>query len=482
MISSLPPRELKGKRLIGYCLGDFGIFLSNMLEGVYAFQFYVYTINLNSVLVSIGVTSQLIIGSFFAVIFGVIVDNKKPGKYGKRRPFLLYALPIWFSGSILIWFPPWLCPENNSLFLPTALFFWIISIMRSISTSLLYNVYLSMLPEQSQTTENREKVASIRSAFAIIASIFALLIPLIVQSLLEDPANVKWWEPSGKVILFYIPLTATILAIFGLVSVILIFFSVDESFHNSDSYQLKKTRILQAFKKMRIPIRDKNFLRFILASFFIAITGKTLGLLVFPFQTFLLELKSSEFYIYIFISIFGKFGWYFFWKRVTKKKNVLVKSYFRVILVAMGASMLDILFLLGNLQFGVKILLYIITWSTILGSYYSYTLFSIPLGASIVQEAAESINLSGTNFDKNLSSISGSYYGLSYFMAYLGPAFASIFVGTFLSGSNEDNPIVITLLFFSMSIFYLISLIFIRGIKIKESSITETRQSTIVEK
>ncbi|MCJ7650267.1 MAG: MFS transporter [Candidatus Lokiarchaeota archaeon] len=468
MIGSFTPRELKGKRLIGYCLGDLGILLSNMLEAVFAFQYYVYTINLNSVLVSIGVTSQLIIGSFFAVIFGVIVDNKKPGKHGKRRPFLLYALPIWFIGSILIWFPPWKCPENNSLFLPTALFFWIVTIMTSISRSLLYSVYLSMLPEQSQTTENREKVASIRSAFAIIASIFALLIPLIVQSLLEDPTNVKWWESSGKVLLFYIPLTATILAIFGLVSVILIYFSVDERFHNRENYQLEKTKILEAYKKMRIPLGDKNYIRFILAGFFIAITGKTLGLLVFPFQTFLLELKASEFYIYIFISIFGKFGWYFLWKRVTKKKNLLVKSYFRVILVAMVTSMLDIFFLIGNLQFGVKILLYIIVWSTVLGSYYSYTLFSIPLGASIVQEAAESINVSGTNLDKNISSISGSYYGLLYFVTYLGPAFASIFVGTFLSGSNEDNPVVITLLFFSMSIFYLISLFFIKGIKIKE--------------
>jgi len=463
------PRELKGKRLIGYCLGDFGILLSNMLEAVFAFQYYVYTINLNSVLVSIGVTSQLIIGSFLAIIFGVIVDNKKPGKHGKRRPFLLYALPIWFIGSILIWFPPWKCPENNSLFLPTALFFWIVTIMTSISRSLLYSVYLSMLPEQSQTTENREKVASIRSAFAIIGSIFSLLIPLIVQSLLQDPAHVKWWESSGKVILFYIPLTAIFLATFGLISVILIYFSVDESFHEIDGYPVEKIKVLEAIKKMRVPLRDKNYVRFILAGFFIAITGKIIGLLVFPFQTFLLQLKSSEFYIYIFISIIGKFGWYFLWKRVTRKKSELVKSYFRVILIAMVSSILDIFFLIGNLQFGVKLLLYIIIWSTVLGSYYSYTLFSIPLGASLVHQAAEQLDHPGTNFDKDLSSISGSYYGFSYFVTYLGPAFASLFVGAFLSGANEDNPIVISLLFFSLSLFYFVSLMFIKRIKFEET-------------
>ena len=308
MDDSQKPRELTGKRLIGYCIGDLGILLPNLLDAVFVYQFYVYTINLNSILVSIGVSSQLIIGSFFAIIFGVIVDNKKPGKFGKRRPFLLYSLPIWCIGSIIIWIPPWKCPIDNSFFLPTALYFWIVSILTSISRSLLYSVYQSMLPEQSQSKENRQKIASIRSAFAIIASILALLIPLIVQSLLNDPVNVKWWEESGKLILFYIPLTGVILALFGLISVILVYLSVDESFHSRDNFELQKTTIIRALKNMKIPLRDTNFRYFVLSGFFITIAGKTLGLLVIPYQTFLLDLEATEFYIYIFISIFGKFG------------------------------------------------------------------------------------------------------------------------------------------------------------------------------
>lgn len=469
MNDSQSPRELTGNRLIGYCIGDLGILLSNLLDAVFIFQYYVYTINLNSVLVSIGISSQLIIGSFFAIIFGVIIDNKKPGKFGKRKPFLLYALPIWVIGSIMIWIPPWKCPLDNSFFLPTTLYFWIVSILTSISRSLLYSVYQSMLPEQSQTIENREKIASIRSIFSIIASIFALLIPLIVQSFLEDPLNVKWWDLSGKLILFYIPLTAVILALFGLFSVILVYLSVDENFHNTNTNQRQKTRIWEAFKNMKIPLNDKNNLYFILSVFFITIAGKTLGLLVFPYQTFLLGLEFSEFYIYIFISIFGKFGWYFIWKRITKKKIILVKSYFRIILIALIATLLDVFFLFGNLSFEVKIVLYILIWSTILGSIYSYTLFSIPLGATIVQEAAESLKGSEGDLDNTLSRISGSYYGLTYFMTYLGPAFASILVGTFLSGTNEDNPVIITLLFLSMSVFYLFSLIFIKRIKLKDN-------------
>ena len=145
------PRELKGKRLFGYSMGDLGMSLANMFTGVYLFQYYVFTVNLNIILVSIGVSIQLIVGAFFAIIFGVIIDNKKPGKMGKRRPFLLIGLPIWFATTIFIWLPPWKCPDGNTLFLPTAIYFWVIILIRSISRSLLFNVYISMLPEQSQT-------------------------------------------------------------------------------------------------------------------------------------------------------------------------------------------------------------------------------------------------------------------------------------------------------------------------------------------
>ena len=37
----LPPRELNGKRLFGYSMGDLGMSLVNMFTGVCIFQYYV---------------------------------------------------------------------------------------------------------------------------------------------------------------------------------------------------------------------------------------------------------------------------------------------------------------------------------------------------------------------------------------------------------------------------------------------------------
>ncbi|KKN00316.1 hypothetical protein LCGC14_1139020 [marine sediment metagenome] len=467
MGNGVSPRELKGKRLIGYCMGDLGMALPNIFTGVFIVQYYVYTINLNFILVSVGITTQLIVSAIFAVIFGVIVDNKKPGKLGKRRPFLLIGLPIWFLTTILIWFPP-RGPPGNSLYLPTTIYFWVIILLRSISRSLLFNVYISMLPEQSQTPKNRETVASVRSAFIIIASIVAVMLPLIIQSILEDPQNVKHWQPSGQIILFYIPIIGTCVAIFGFISVLLIFFSVDETYYNTDiEYKWEKISLKGRFRQMAIPAMDHNFRNIIVAAFFSGIAGKLLGLLVFPFQTYVLEFSSLQFFIYILISIFGKFGWYFIWMKL-RKRNHILKSYSTVMILGAIGSFLGMFFLIRILSFNLQLILYIITWSTVLGSMYSFPLFSIPITAALVHEAAE--NSKEENIDNALSKISGAYYGLSSFLSSMGPAIASLLVGFILSGLNEKNPTILILLFISIGLFYLLALIFIRRIKIKHIS------------
>ncbi len=461
------PRELKGKRLIGYSMGDLGMLLPNIFTGVFIFQYYVYTINLDSILVSVGVTTQLIVSAIFAVIFGVIIDNKKPGKYGKRRPFLLIGLPIWFITTILTWFPP-RGPPGNSMYLPTAIYFWVIILVRSISGSLLFNVYISMLPEQSQTLKNRELVASVRSAFAIIASIIAVLLPLIIQSLLKDPMNVKHWQPSGKIILLYIPIIGICFAIFGFISVLLIFFSVDETFHKIDiEDKREKVSLISRFRQMALPAKDNNFRNIIIVTFFSGIAGKLLGLLVFSFQTYVLEFTSGQFFIYILISIFGKFGWYFIWMKL-RKRNDILKSYSIAMLSGIIGSFLGMFFLIRILSFNLQLILYIITWSTVLGSMYSFPLFSIPITAALVHEAAENSN--EKNIDIGLSKISGAYYGLSSFIRSMGPAAASLIVGFILSGQNKENPMILILLWCSIGFFYLFALIFIKRIKIKHIS------------
>ena len=465
MSSSKVLRELKGKRLLGYAVGNFGITMLNIFTGSFVFQYYVYTINLDSVLASVGLSFNVFISAFFSIIFGVVIDNKKPGKFGKRRPFLLYALPFWIISSIIIWFPPY-APENNSLFLPTAFYFWIITAIRALSGALIFNTYLSMLPEQSQTLANRHKVASLRAFFMIIASVISLFLPLFVQSLLPDPQNAKHYDPSGQIILNLIPVMGFILTCVGLIAVLILFFSVDESFHiyNSNS---KKERVTlrETFKRMAQPAKDHKYRNLVFTGFFMNIAGSIFGFLLFPFQTYLLEFQQGEFLLYVIISLSGKLSWYIVWRLVIKKRP-LVKSYSLALTFNVIVTFTDFLFLISNLPYAIKILLYVVSFGTILGTNYSIPLFGIPLGASLIHEAAARKNTS--DVDETITTISGSYYGFSMFVSSLGAAIFQIIIGLVLTGANKENPIIITILFGSQGFFYIIAISFLRRIKLAE--------------
>jgi Na+/melibiose symporter-like transporter len=466
MSLSRTPRELHRGRLVGYCIGYFGFILTDVFRGVFLFQYYVYTINLSSILVSVGIAIRLFIAAISSILFGVLADNKKPGKLGKRRPFLFYGLPVWVLTCILIWLPPWYCPETNSLYWPTALWLWINLILNAFSGMCILSVYSSMLPEQSQTHINRKKVASMTAFLSIIASGLSILLPLAVQSVLKDPENVKWWEPSGKVILFYIPLVGGTLAMFGLISIIITFFSVDESFHDKiKDFETKKKSVFETFRQMTVPAQDKKFRKFLLVGFFMSMSGTFLGILIFPFLTYTLKFRGNAYFIYIIVSFTCKFGWYYIWKKVLKK-HALVKTYILCVAASIIASFLDLVFLYPFLPFEVKVVLFVITMGTVLGSLYAFNLFSGPLASAIVYESAG--KNSDVDLDKGVTEISGAYFGLSAFVISIAGGIASIMIGFILSGPNQANSIVITLSLTAMGIFYLISLIILRKIEINE--------------
>ncbi len=461
------PRELHGKRLMGYSLGGFGFVLTNILGGVFTFQFYVYTINLNSLLVSSGFVMTLIIAAITFIYFGVKIDNKKPGKFGKRRPFLFYGLPIWVLASILIWLPPWYCPKNDSMFLPTAIYFWVISILKAVSGTSVMVAHASMFPEQSQTRRNQEKASALGAFLMIIASIIALLMPMIIQSMLEDPENVKWWEPSGKVILLYIPIIGTVFAIFGLVGIILAFFSVDETFHQATrEEEIEKKNFKAALQQMVVPAKDKKYRKFLIVGLFLGISGRIVGLIVIPFLIYVLKFRGTDYFIYIIISFSSKFGWFFIWKKILKRQP-LIKTYSMCIAISVIASFLELFFLIEVLTFELKIALFIISYGTLLGSMYAFNLFGGPIFSALVYEAAEKSETD--NMDEAVSELSGAYIGLGIFVGSIGPAIASMLAGFVLLGSNKENPIILTIFISSTWIFYLFALIFLMQIKLDKS-------------
>ncbi len=216
---------------------------------------------------------------------------------------------------------------------------------------------------------------------------------------------------------------------------------------------------------MAQPAKDHKYRNLVLTGFFMNISGSIFGFLLFPFQTYLLEFQQAEFLLYVIISLSGKLSWYVVWRFVIKKRP-LVKSYTLALTFNVIVSFTDFLFLISNLPYAVKILLYVVSFGTILGTNYSIPLFGIPLGASLIHEAAARKNTS--DVDETITTISGSYYGFSMFVSSLGAAFFQIIIGLILTGANKENPIIITILFGSQGFFYIIAISFLRRIKLAE--------------
>ena len=116
-------RELRGWRLYGYCFGIFGMMLPFALVNGYVFQFYVYTVGLDALIVSIGLFLGMIFYGIFSIVFGVMADNKTPTRFGKRKLVFVWGIFPYCIICVFLWIPPWKCPENIPVYLPAAIFF-----------------------------------------------------------------------------------------------------------------------------------------------------------------------------------------------------------------------------------------------------------------------------------------------------------------------------------------------------------------------
>jgi len=470
-------RELHGARLYGYSMGYFGIMLMMMLSGSYSYIFYVYTIRLDSILVSVGSTIYMITLAFSSIFFGVLLDNTKPKKIGKRRPYILIGLPFWLIATILVYLPPWIPPTTSStvLYLPTAIWYWGLSIIRAIFGGLLMIVFSSVLPEISQTMKNRKKVATISVNLQIIGSILSTAMPNIIQSVVEDSTNTGYWTPSGKLIMNVMPTISIIFAIPVTICILISYFSIDESFHLKDM-NFEKRKIKDTFKNLFIPAKDKEYMKFMSAGVINQMSSYVFSFTVIPFITFVLgrnlpPAQISEFFIfYIIISISVKFIWSFIWSVIGKKQNNLLKTYKWNLLFIVFGSFLELIFLI-ELRVPIRLILFVLSFGTVMGSWYATMLFSSPLRNEMIDRAAEMHLFNNTresmNKDEAVTRISGAYNGLMMFVASVFGALISILFGFIFQGENSRNPVILIMRLMSMGLFQIVALVFLHMLKVK---------------
>ncbi len=461
--------DLKSKNFnyIGFAIGTLGFMLPITFVNAYTFQFYVYTIGLDALLVSIGMFIGLVVFSFGAILFGVISDNKKPGKMGKRRPFLLLSLPGMIIFMVLIWMPP-TCPEGQTMYWPTAIYLWVTGICFSTSVAIGFAPYYSMLPEQAPTEEERVKVASIQGLFNIIAVVGGMALVMVLQSQLSDPLNSKWWQASGEYIISITPWIGGLITLISVITIIIPFFSTQEHFQEEDSEILsgknERTNIKKSIEQIFAPTRHVNNKNFLWQTIFYNMAFRLCIVVMIPFLTFVLHLKQESYFVFfLFIAPFAISG-FFLWQKLISKKG-LIDGFSYSIKLNIIISIAGLIFLI-NFPEWIGMILGVIILGFLVSSLLAGFIFPNPITSALVDEIKMKQSQSeGNNQEENLS---GAYFGLNLFSMNFSSGIASLILGIIFVGDNAEDPTFITLTFPVIGLIYGIGLYFLQKVKLKE--------------
>lgn len=470
-----PLRELKGLRMLGYSSGSLGQLLPITFINSYIMVFFVYTVGLNAFLVSWGTAFGAITNAIGGPVFGYLIDKKKPGRFGKRRPFLLIGLPLLFISFLLIWTPP-LAATLDSYDLHIAIYLWVFIIAFYANYILIRSAYLSMLPEQSQTKTNRIEVSSIQAIFGILINFLTILLPMALQSLLNKPKinGVFHTTENGQFLVHFVPILAFFIGIIAIILTIIIFFSVKEDFHkiNKDlndeiipisekgEINKKKDSIGELLRGILNPFKDKNFRKYLLSNFSSNIGIRMLVKVLTPLFTYVLVLQSGQFIYYtVLLFPFSGLG-FIFWIRKVKKWG-LKKSYIiSTLLIGLSLTSGIIIPFLPSIS---RIIVSFCMMSVVLFSVIAGNILSNPIISNSTDETQRKL--------KEGDSVSGSYFGSNIFILNIANAIGDLILGGILSGGsisspNSTNPLILCLILPIAGILYILAVFFFRKIKL----------------
>ena len=110
---------------------------------------------------------------------GKITDGKQPGKYGKRRYFMLICAPLVLVGFILLFFPWNLITTSVAV---KCVFVVIVYMLYATAQSFVLIPYYSHASEMTDDFNERNKTNAVRIAFSIISSIICVAVPGMIAS------------------------------------------------------------------------------------------------------------------------------------------------------------------------------------------------------------------------------------------------------------------------------------------------------------
>ena len=110
---------------------------------------------------------------------GMITDGKRPGKFGKRRYFMLVAAPLVWIGLVMLFFP-WNMVTNSVFW--KCVFVVLMYVLYATAQSFVLIPYYSHASEMTGDFSERNKVNAVRLAFSIMSSLVCVVVPGMIAS------------------------------------------------------------------------------------------------------------------------------------------------------------------------------------------------------------------------------------------------------------------------------------------------------------
>ncbi|MEX2683489.1 MAG: MFS transporter [Candidatus Sigynarchaeota archaeon] len=457
-----PSRTLLGWRLVLFAIGTLGQMAPIGFYNTYATTFYNLTVGLNPTITFTGLFLGLTTFAVMAPVFGTIVDNKSPGRLGKRKPFLLLGIPLIIVLMIVAWMPP-LCPMEGGVivdpnYMPTTVYYLVVTLLVYLNQALLVSTYLSMLSEQSTDQDNRVKIATLQGIFSIIGTVLSILVPITLESKLVDRTNTYWFTVSGQYLTSILPVVGVIFALVGAGSFIAVYLASDESFLTTRATKERpRTALRETFSQIAAPFSDKNYRYWLGNAFFFNMAIRILIVILIPVMRFVLELEENQ-NIWFFVAIIPfALGGYVLWARKIKTSG-LKASYGLSLLVNVIFAFVALVFLIP-MEPGIRFALGAVVLGMLISSLVGGYLFPNPIVSTLVDRAPSAMRARADALGRG---ISGSYFGLYIFSYNISQALTNIILLFIITQETKTNPLYILATLPVAGILVLISYLFLR--------------------
>ncbi len=348
----------------------------------------------------------------------------------------------------------------NSYDYDVAIHLWFFLLIFYFSYALIRSTYLSILPEQSQTGENRVQISKIQGIFSIIASVVAFLLPIVLIGTLDDPTAIFHTLPDGQRMLKIIPWMAIGFGSISAILIILTFFSVDESFHFDKELQnddkRKPLSMQETISELLLPFKDINYRKYLLSNFFWNIALQIILKIMFFIFTYVLELESEDFFLAaLFLTPFAGIG-FLLWSKSIKSKG-LKKTFLISSLAAAIFLMAGLIFLIPMIKF-IRSTIAVFVLGGIIASIVPGFILPNPIISNFVDKRS-------LDMQKGENNHSGSYFGSFLFALSIAYAVGDLITGAVFEG-NTENPIIIAIFLPVASLLFAISVIYVKNIQL----------------